>query len=53
MFHNIMQCFFYGEINISAEFTTYKKEGKTAGAFTWYMNAIFQEIFNSISPCIR
>jgi hypothetical protein len=36
MFYNIMQGFLDRQVNISSEFATLQKRGKTAGASTWH-----------------
>src|SRR5260370_30734580 len=52
VFHNIMECFFYCEINIAAKFTAYKNGGKNGRRIHLALDTIIQEIFNSINARI-
>src|ERR1700712_5314790 len=45
VFHNIMKCFFYGEINITAKFTAYKNGRKNSRRIHLTLDAVIQEIF--------
>src|SRR6266700_5391325 len=49
MFYNIVECFFYGEINITTKFTAHKYRREFGRCIHLTLDAVIQEIFHRIS----